>query len=328
MRLIFAGTPTFAEVALNTLIAHGHEVVLVLTQPDRPSGRGLRLQASEVKQAAQQHGIAVQQPQGLRLDGRFADDAATARQALQHAVDTLGAQAMVVAAYGLLLPQWVLRLPPLGCINIHASLLPRWRGAAPIHRAIEAGDAETGISIMQMDEGLDTGAVYKTGAIPIAAHETTGSLHDQLADLGAQLCHQVLQALSRREITATAQAAEGVSYAAKINKAEGQIKWHEPATTIARKIRAFNPTPGTWSSWAGELVKFWQAEPLGPNLAPIGDLASSTPGTVLAVAPEAVTIATGHGLLRVTQMQRAGGKRLPMAELLRGMPLQIGDRFT
>ena len=189
MRLIFAGTPEFARVALALLHAAGHEIALVLTQPDRPAGRGLKLQPSAVKQYALDHGLALAQPRSLRLDGKYPEDAAAAREALVAAQ----ADAMVVAAYGLILPQWVLDLPPHGCFNIHASLLPRWRGAAPIHRAIEAGDAQTGVTIMQMDAGLDTGAMLLAQAIPIEARDTTGSLHDRLAELGGRLMVQTLE---------------------------------------------------------------------------------------------------------------------------------------
>lgn len=322
MRLIFAGTPAFAQCALSALIAQGHEVVLVLTQPDRPSGRGLRLQASEVKQTAVQHAIALQQPLGLRLDGRYASDAALACQAMQRAVEVHGAQAMVVAAYGLILPEWVLRLPPLGCINIHASLLPRWRGAAPIHRAVAAGDTCTGITIMQMDSGLDTGAILKAQALPIAATDTTGTLHDKLAILGAQLCHEVLQSLACGPIQATIQPEQGVTYAAKIDKAEAPINWQESATTIARKIRAFNPTPGASAILHQQAYKFWSATDIP------GDTSALSPGTITALSPQALDIATGSGLLRVTELQRAGSKRMPLADLLRGHPVQAGDSFA
>ena len=230
MRIVFAGTPEFARAALQALIAAGHEVALVLTQPDRPAGRGMQLQASPVKQCALAHGLAVAQPRSLRLDGQYPQDAQAARQQLAQA----RAEAMVVAAYGLILPQWVLDLPRHGCLNIHASLLPRWRGAAPIHRAIEAGDGETGVTIMQMDAGLDTGAMLLREAVPIAPEDTTGRLHDRLAALGAQLIVRALDALARGELRATPQPGEGATYARKVEKAESVIDWSLPAEALMR----------------------------------------------------------------------------------------------
>src|SRR3990167_7628034 len=240
MRVIFAGTPEFARVALERLLAAGFTVPLVLTQPDRPAGRGMKLQASPVKQCALDRGIPVAQPRSLRLDGKYPDDAAAAREAL------LAAQAdvMVVAAYGLILPQWVLDLPSKGCLNIHASLLPRWRGAAPIHRAIEAGDAETGVTIMQMEPGLDTGPMLSIARLPIAAGDTSASLHDKLAELGAQVKLQVLQQAERGELARVPQPGEGLTYAHKIKKAESRVAGPRRAEEIARRIRAFDPFPG------------------------------------------------------------------------------------
>ncbi|WP_332813173.1 methionyl-tRNA formyltransferase [Ramlibacter sp.] len=318
MRLVFAGTPDFARAALERLHAAGFAIPLVLTQPDRPAGRGLKLQPSPVKQFAQQHGIPVAQPRSLRLDGRYPEDAARARQALQAA----DADVMVVAAYGLILPQWVLDAPRLGCLNIHASLLPRWRGAAPIHRAIEAGDAETGVTIMQMDAGLDTGDMLLAGRIAVAPQDSTGTLHDRLAALGAGLIVEALELAGRGGLVRTPQPAAGASYARKIDKAEAQVDWSQPAVAIERRLRAFDPFPGATSALAGESVKLWRAQAADRPLP-----AGIVPGTVVAVAPAGIEVATGEGLLRLTELQRAGGKRLPAADFLRGTPVAPGQRF-
>ncbi|MFP5466117.1 MAG: methionyl-tRNA formyltransferase [Gammaproteobacteria bacterium] len=316
MRVIYAGTPEFARVALERLLAAGFEVPLVLTQPDRPAGRGMKLQASPVKQLAQAHGIAVAQPRSLRLNGRYPQDAAGARQAIEAA----RADVMVVAAYGLILPAWVLQAPRLGCLNIHASLLPRWRGAAPIHRAIEAGDAETGVTIMQMDEGLDTGDMLLAGRLAIDAGDTTASLHDRLADLGGKLIVEALELTASGGLTRTVQPAEGVTYAHKIEKAEGAIDWTLPAGVIGRRVRAFNPFPGASTAMRGEAVKVWSArvEPAA---------AAGLPGQVLSVGPEGIRVATGEGVLVLLELQRAGGKRLPTAEFLNGFAVGPGQVF-
>jgi methionyl-tRNA formyltransferase len=308
MRVVFAGTPEFAAVALDVLLAAGFTVPLVLTQPDRPAGRGMKLQASAVKQRAVAAGLSVAQPQGLRLDGKYAVDAAAAQQALVAA----DADVMVVAAYGLILPQWVLDLPRRGCLNIHASLLPRWRGAAPIHRAIEAGDTETGITIMQMDAGLDTGDMLLIGREAIRADDTTAALHDRLAALGGQL---IVAALQAQDLTRTPQPGEGITYAHKIDKAESAIDWRQPAADIERRLRAFDPFPGGVATLAGEAVKVWRAE-----------LAEGrgTPGEVIAPGP---VVACGEGALRLTELQRAGGKRGPAAAFLQGRPIAVGERF-
>jgi methionyl-tRNA formyltransferase len=313
MRLAFAGTPEFAQRALERLTQAGLDVVLVLTQPDRPAGRGMKLQASPVKQFAQAHGIEVAQPRSLRLDGKYPDDAAAAQQALQQARP----DAMVVAAYGLILPQWVLDLPRLGCLNIHASLLPRWRGAAPIHRAIEAGDAQTGVTIMQMDAGLDTGDRLLEQALDIAPQETTASLHDKLASLGAQLIIQALQQAQAGTLERRPQPAEGVNYAAKIDKAEAALDWHEPAAMLERRIRAFQPAPGASCALQGAAIKVWQAC-VRPHV-------QAAPGTVLALSDEGVDVATGQGVLRLQRLQKAGGKPLAASEFLRGFPLTVGQ---
>lgn len=320
MKIIFAGTPEFARVALERLLAAGIRVSLVLTQPDRPAGRGMKLQASPVKQCALAHGIPVAQPRGLRLDGKYAEDAAAARATLEAA----GADAMVVAAYGLILPQWVLDLPRLGCLNIHASLLPRWRGAAPIHRAIEAGDAETGVTIMQMDAGLDTGAMLLTEKTPIAPADTTATLHDRLADLGGRMIVEALELAACGGLTATPQPGEGVTYAHKIDKAESAIDWRLPAEAIGRRVRAFDPFPGASTACGAETVKVWACEPL-PEQPPEG----ARPGEIVQVDGAGVDVACGGpdaaaGVLRLTVLQRAGGKRLPVADFLRGHPLAPG----
>ena len=315
MRVIFAGTPEFARVALEQLLAAGFTVPLVLSQPDRPAGRGMKLQASPVKQCALEHGIAVAQPRSLRLDGKYPEDAAAAQDALRDA----RADVMVVAAYGLILPQWVLDLPRRGCLNIHASLLPRWRGAAPIHRAIEAGDAETGVTIMQMDAGLDTGAMLLTQRLPIGPADTTATLHDRLAALGGRLVVEALELAACGGLHAVPQPAEGITYAHKIEKAESAIDWALPAAVIARRIRAFDPFPGASTEAAGEAIKVWGCE-MDSGLSAQG----KPPGQVLAAGADGVAVACGEGALRLTVLQRAGGKRLAAADFLRGFDLQPG----
>ena len=319
MRLIFAGTPEFAQVAMAALHAAGHEIVLVLTQPDRPAGRGMKLQPSPVKQWALAHQVPVAQPRSLRLDGKYPDDAAAARDALL----ALQADAMIVAAYGLILPQWTLDLPRLGCLNIHASLLPRWRGAAPIHRAIEAGDSQTGITIMQMDAGLDTGDMLWVRHETILPNDTTARLHDRLAALGGEAIVQALATLN--ELPHAKQPAEGVTYAHKIEKTEAALDWALPAEVLARRIRAFDPFPGMTvpltSATGTETLKLWraQAEPLGTP---------AEPGTVISADASGVRVACGQGQLCLTQLQRPGGKRLDAADFLRGCPLQTGQRLV
>ena len=313
MKVIFAGTPEFARVALERLLAAGFEVPLVLTQPDRPAGRGMKLQASPVKQCALEHGIRVEQPRSLRLDGKYPEDAAAARQALLDA----GADVMVVAAYGLILPQWVLDLPPKGCLNIHASILPRWRGAAPIHRAIEAGDAETGVTIMQMDIGLDTGDMCVLEKLPIAADDTTATLHDKLATLGGRLIVEALEMSACGGLPRTPQPTEGVTYAHKIEKAESWMDWSLPAVVLDRRLRAFNPFPGGATLVGEETIKLWAAQPEALEH-------SAQPGEVLAADASGVLVACGEGALRLTQLQRAGGKKLAAADFLRGFELSTG----
>jgi methionyl-tRNA formyltransferase len=301
LRVGFAGTPEFAAVALGALLAAGYKMPLVLTQPDRPAGRGLKLQASPVKLRALDAGITVAQPRSLRLDGKFAADARAGQAALQAAdLDVL-----VVAAYGLILPAWVLALPHRGCINIHASLLPCWRGAAPIHRAIEAGDARTGITIMQMDEGLDTGPMLLAESVPIEADDTTGRLQDRLASLGGRLIVQALAQLDT--LRPEPQPDAGVSYAAKIDKAEARIDWSQPAEVIERKLRAFDPQPGCHFEWQGHSVKLWRAAVVGGTNAP--------PGTITATKDQ-LLIACGQGALQVTELQWPGGRRMAASSFL------------
>ena len=315
-RVIFAGTPEFARVALQALHAAGFHIPLVLSQPDRPAGRGMKLQASPVKQFALDHHIAVAQPRSLRLDGKFPEDAALAREAIAVA----RADVMVVAAYGLILPQWVLDAPAQGCLNIHASLLPRWRGAAPIHRALEAGDTETGITIMQMDAGLDAGNMLLVERMAIAPHDTTARLHDRLATLGGRLVVEALEIAACGGFTPVPQPAEGVTYAHKIEKAEAAIDWSQPADVIERRVRAFDPFPGASTTLAGEAVKVWRSE-IESDI----DRKDAGSGHVLSVNNEGVRVQCGLGVLRLTELQRAGGKRLPVADFLRGFPLQPGQ---
>lgn len=316
MKIIFAGTPEFAAVALAALHAAGFEIPLVLTQPDRPAGRGMQLQASAVKQFALAHDIPVAQPISLRLDGKYPEIAQEAHELLRATPHDV----MVVAAYGLILPQSVLDIPPLGCLNIHASLLPRWRGAAPIHRAIEVGDEETGVTIMQMELGLDTGPMLLMESLPIAADDTTVSLHDKLARLGGKMIVDALRKLEQDGLTATPQPEAGANYAAKIAKEEATLDLKQSAQELARKIRAFNPFPGAMGICNGTPVKFWQAEALEcSNQWPAGQVISAN-------AQDGVVIACGDGALRVTELQKPGGKRLPAAEFIKGFALE-GERF-
>ncbi len=306
LRVAFAGTPEFAAQALDAIIAVGYPVPLVLSQPDRPAGRGMKLLPSPVKQHALKAGIAVDQPEKLRSPEQ------------REALAACAPDVLVVAAYGLLLPTEVLQLPRLGCLNIHASLLPRWRGAAPIHRAIEAGDAETGITIMQMDEGLDTGAMLLRRAISIHPDDTTASLHDRLAVLGADMIVEALDALDAGRLTATPQPAEGVTYAAKISKAEAELDWQRPAAQIERAVRAFNPFPVASTHLRGTAIKVWRAQ-LAEG--------KGTPGEVLAVGDHGVVVACGEQALSLTELQRPGSRRMPVAEFLRGFRVDVGERL-
>jgi len=304
MRLIFAGTPEFAVAALKALIAAGHEISLVLTQPDRPAGRGMKLKASPVKAVALAHGLTVAQPENLKSEA--------ARQPLLAA----GAEAMVVAAYGLILPEAALAMPRLGCVNIHASLLPRWRGAAPIHRAIEAGDRETGITLMRMDKGLDTGAMLTRAALPILDSDTTGSLHDKLAELGAR---EIVALLPRLETMAGEKQDDTLAtYAKKIARNDARLDWSRPAEELDRRIRAFNPFPGAHALFANESIKVWRARPV---------MDAGQPGTVLSVSKEGLRVACGSGALDILEVQKPGGKRLAIAAFLTGGSIKPGDRL-
>lgn len=307
MRIVFAGTPEFAAQALASILAAGHAVPLVLTQPDRPAGRGMGLQASAVKQLAEKHGLRLHQPSTLKPE-----------EARLPIVD-VRPDVMVVAAYGLILPQAALDIPRLACLNIHASLLPRWRGAAPIQRAILAGDAETGVTIMRMEAGLDTGPMLLKESLPIQDGETTGSLHDKLAALGARLIVDALSRLERGNLAEVPQPAEGVTYAAKLDKAEAALDWRLSAVQLGRAVRAFNPFPGATTQINGQIVKVWRAEPSG---------AVGEPGTVLAAGGDGIVVACGEGTLHLMELQKAGGKRLPAAEFLRGFALRPGQRLA
>ena len=313
MKIVFAGTPEFAAVALQALHAAGFQIPLVLTQPDRPAGRGMQLQASAVKQFALQHGIEVLQPQSLRMDSKDPQRAAEASAAPAR-LQALDYDVMVVAAYGLILPRSTLELRP--CINIHGSILPRWRGAAPIHRAIEAGDAETGVTIMHMEEGLDTGPMLAIRRIAIEDSDTTASLHDKLAALGGQMIVETIRQLEQGTLAAPVpQPEEGVTYAAKVAKDEAGLDFSQSAVQIGRKIRAFNPFPGAHAQVNGVTIKLWGAQALEAG-------STALPGTVLASdARNGIVVACGQGTLRITELQKPGGKRLPAAEFLNSFPL-------
>ena len=302
MKLVFAGTPEFAALSLQAIIAAGHQVVLVLTQPDRAAGRGLALHASPVKQLAEAAGIEVFQPPTLR------------DPLVQKRIRTAAAEAIIVAAYGLIFPQAVLDMPRFGCINIHASLLPRWRGAAPVQRALLAGDQETGVCIMQMDAGLDSGPVLLSARQPINEDDTASSLQNRLAEQGALL---IVEALACLPLPAQSQSPAGITYAAKINKAESALDWRLPAIQLERQVRAFNPVPGASCCFDGNLLKVWRAE----LVAGVG-----LPGEILAVQRSGIVVACGEGALRLVELQKAGGKRLAAAQFLAGTPVVQGSR--
>jgi methionyl-tRNA formyltransferase len=307
MRLVFAGTPDFAVPALDALHAAGHDIAAVFTQPDRPAGRGRKLQAAPVALRAEALGLPVHKP--VKLDAEA--------QAL---LRTLAPEIMVVVAYGLLLPQKVLDIPPRGCLNIHASLLPRWRGAAPIARAVEAGDTETGITIMRMDAGLDTGPMLLWERLPLPPQMTAAQLHDALAPLGGRLIVEALARVQRGALPEQAQPAAGMTYARKLSKDEARIDWSRPAVELARRVRAFNPAPVAWSELDGERVRLWNARGEAGS-------GSAVPGTVLAADGEGLQIACGEGRLIVTELQRPGGRQLDAATALRGWEL-AGKRFA
>ena len=286
-------------------------MVLVLTQPDRPAGRGMKLQASAVKQFALDHGLPLAQPRSLRLDGKFADEAGAARTALVEAEP----EVMVVAAYGLILPPWTLTLPRLGCINIHGSLLPRWRGAAPIHRAIEAGDSRTGITIMQMDAGLDTGDMLLVESADIGADDSTATLHDRLAALGARLVVQALALAQQGDLLPQQQPEVGATYARKIDKAEAAIDWQQPAAVLERRLRAFDPFPGCTTTLGGQAVKLWRARVVA---------GAGVPGQVLSADAGRLVVACGEGALELLELQLAGGRRIGVHDFLLRHPLKSG----
>lgn len=305
MRLVFAGTPAFAAVALEALLAAGHEIALVLTQPDRAAGRGLKPAPSAVKRLALERGLALYQPPSLR-----------APQALEP-LEAARAEAIVVVAYGLILPRALLALAPHGAINIHASLLPRWRGPAPIQRALLAGDRETGITIMQMDEGLDTGPILAQQPIAIAPDDDAGTLHDRLAALGARMIVVALEDIAAGRARAVPQPAEGACYAPKIAAEETVVDWSRPCAQIERQIRALRPAPGARTRLRDEEIKLWRADCVAR---------SGAPGTVLEAGP-ALLVACGEGALAVRELQRAGGRRLPAGEFLRGRRVSPGERL-
>ncbi|MES2739582.1 MAG: methionyl-tRNA formyltransferase [Pseudomonadota bacterium] len=318
MKVIFAGTPEFAAVALQALHEAGFAIPLVLTQPDRPAGRGMQMHASSVKQYALAHGIEVLQPLSLRQDSKDPQRAAEAAAVHQRLLAT-DYDVMVVAAYGLILPLSTLAIRP--CINIHGSLLPRWRGAAPIHRAIEAGDEETGVTIMQMEEGLDTGPMLAIERVAIAAADSTGTLHDKLAALGARMVVETLRKMEHGALEAVPQPQAGVTYAAKIAKEEAALDFSLSALELGLKIRAFNPFPGAHAQLDGVTIKLWAAEV-------IDDDSAAAPGQVLAAdAAHGIVVACGSGALRLTELQKPGGKRLPAAEFIKGFALD-GARLS
>lgn len=307
MKLVFAGTPEFAVPALDALHTAGHDIVAAFTQPDRPAGRGRKLQASPVALRAEALGIPVHKPPKLHAEA-------------QDVLRALAPEVMVVVAYGLLLPQAVLDIPQHGCLNIHGSILPRWRGAAPIARAVEAGDTETGITIMRMDAGLDTGPMLLLERMALPPTMTAAGLHDALAPLGGRLIVEALARMARGDLPEQAQPAEGVTYARKLSKEEARVDWSQPAEVLARRVRAFNPAPVAWSELDGERIRLWNAlaEPASR---------AAEPGTVLRLDNEVLRIACGEGVLRVTELQRPGGKQLPAGALAQGWPVQ-GRRFS
>ena len=306
MRLVFAGTPSFAVPTLAALRAAGHDIVAVYSQPPKPAGRGKALRESPIGAYAREHGLELRQPLTLKQEA--------------NAIAALHADAMIVVAYGLLLPEDVLRAPRLGCINVHASLLPRWRGAAPIQRAIEAGDAHTGISIMQMERGLDTGPVFVRAETPIADTETAGDLHDRLATLGARTLVTALGEIAAGRLPATAQSADGATYAAKLTKTEALLDWNMSSLTLARRVRAFNPWPVAYTRWRDQPLRVWHATPRAPG-------AAAAPGTVLA-CDHGIVVAAGDGALALTDVQLEGGRRMSAEAFLRGHRLEVGERIA
>ena len=294
-KIIFAGTPDFAVASLKALVDAGQEPCAVLTQPDRPSGRGKKLAASPVKHYALEQAIPVLQPPTLRDADVVAE------------LKALRPDILVVAAYGLILPQAVLDLPRAGCLNVHASLLPRWRGAAPIQAVILAGDEHSGVCLMAMEAGLDTGAVFTCDTLDIGEHETAGELHDRLADAGGALLARHLEAIADGSLTATPQQDELATYAPKIKPADAELDWQQPASDLARKVRAYNPVPGAWFMLGDERVKCWQAR--------CGAGTQASPGTVLAAGPDGIDVSCGDGVLKLESLQRPGKRSVTSAEL-------------
>lgn len=311
MNLVFAGTPEFAVPALKALLDAGHNVAAVYTQPDRPAGRGRKLAMSPVKQFTLEHGLPVRQPTTLKTDSEA------------EALRALAPDAMIVIAYGLILPTSILTIPKYGCINVHASLLPRWRGAAPIQRAIEAGDSHTGVTIMQMDAGLDTGPMLATRETPIDAHDTAATLHDRLGDLGASLLVDTLAKLEQGIVARRPQDSMHATYAAKLKKEEARLDWNADAQLLARRIRAFNPWPVAHTTLDGQILRLWQASVDNGTEA----TTQAPPGTVLTAGPEGIHVQCGHGVLRITQLQSEGGKTLDTRAFLNGRPLHPGTRL-
>lgn len=310
MKIVFAGTPIFAATALDAILTAGFSVDLVLTQPDRSAGRGMKMQSSAVKHLAQQRNLPLLQPLSLK------------ETAFEAQLRAIAPDIMIVAAYGLILPASLLQIPQYGCINIHASLLPRWRGAAPIQRAILAGDHETGITIMQMDSGLDTGNILSRHVISIAPDETAATLHDKLATLGGIGIVAALQNLIGNKLKSLPQTETGISYAAKISKSEAAIDWTLDAAHIERVIRAFNPYPGAFTNLADKPLKIWQAREVDLGGIP------GEPGKIIAAASDSIMVACGRGALRIEILQPAGGKKLTVAQFMAGHTLMAGDRFV
>jgi methionyl-tRNA formyltransferase len=313
LRLGFAGTPGFAVPSLDALARSAHRLQAVFTQPDRPAGRGRTVHPGPVKKRALELGITVHQPTSFKT------------AAAQETLRALRLDALVVAAYGLILPPAALATPRLGCFNVHASLLPRWRGAAPIQRAILAGDTSTGVTIMRMEAGLDTGPTLAARAIEIAPLDTAGSLHDRLASLGGELICQTLDALALSGVSEVPQPQIGITYAAKISKSETLIDWHEDAIQVLRRIRAYNPAPVAETRWDGVQLRIWEAEPVSSVAAPLQP--DAAPGTVLSADPSGIVVACGRGRLRIVRLQLAGRKPLPAGDFIRARPL-AGARFA